>query len=148
MKSNITLLAITALTLVLFFSCSKNNTPNQYSMKATIGTTKYDVQNCVAKLAGSTMIISGVGNSTTIPTLPYISLNINNWHEAIDTFRFDTTLHSGYAAYLTSSGNHTSAFGLVFINTFSPTSISGTFQFLCSDSTNVTDGSFIARRLQ
>lgn len=148
MKSKITLLAFSVLALALVFSCNKTSNPNQYSMKATIDGTPYEATNCVAKLVGSTMIINGVPNNATIPVMPYISININGWHEAVDTFKFDTTMHGGYAAYITNTATHTSQFGLVFINTFSATSVSGTFQFLCYDSTNVTDGTFIANRLQ
>ncbi len=116
-------------------------------MKATIGAVNYEAQNCVAIQTGNTMLIQGMGNSTMIPVMPYIAITVNNYYAGVDTVKFDSTNRTGFAAYYTNSATHMSKSGLVFFNTVSSMSLSGTFQFTCADSTEVTSGTFVARRM-
>ncbi len=152
MKINIALLAIALFSFAFISGCHKGGYGVSYSMKATIGSNTYEAPNCIARPSGSSMIIYGMNNTSstaTSPSIPYLSITIVNWHEALDTFYFDSTLTKNVAAYWPSSSQTSySKTGEVYINTLNSDNISGVFQIVCSDGSKITDGSFTAKRLQ
>jgi hypothetical protein len=148
MKINITLFAVIIFTLAVFTGCNKGGTGSTYYMNATIGTTPYVAANCIARPSGDALLIQGLGNASTIPVAPYISIVIANWHDAIDSFKLDSTQRGNFIQYFTTSSQYKiSQSGVLVINEVNSEKISGLFQFMSTDSTQVTGGTFIAKRM-
>lgn len=149
MKINITLFAVIIFTFSVFTSCNKGTGGSTYSMGAMVGSTPYAAANCTARPVGTSLVIEGLDNSSNIPVAPYIIIVIPNWHDGIDSFQLDSTQRNNFAQYYSAPGTYKiSENGVVVINSINSEKISGLFQFMCTDSTQVTGGTFVAKRMQ
>jgi hypothetical protein len=154
MKINIALIAVAFFAVAAMFGCNKSGGSGvQYGMNAdfnnpiTSASFTYNVTNCLATQVGTSMLIEGLGSTSITPTYPYIAISIANWHDATDTFKFDTGAAYTFARYYSDANNYlVSKTGLVFIRSINDQTMSGTFQFVCTDGTLVTNGTFLARR--
>ena len=146
MKVNIALFAVIILMLSVFTRCSKGGGGTTYSMSATVGGTPYVAANCIARPLGTSLVIEGLGNSSTIP----VALRFDSFGKTSmmpsDSVQLDSTQHNNFAQYFGSSSTYKiSENGVVVINAINANEISGLFQFMCTDSTQVTGGSLLRR---
>ncbi len=147
MKINITLLAIV---VFVFASCSKSVVTQSYYMNALVSNNAYTAPNCIARPQGNSLLIEGLGPSGSLhPVYPYILLVIPNWHPQVDSIQLDSLTYKSYAQYLTAANQvKISASGVLVINSLTSNTISGRFQFVCTDSTIVDSGAFKAQLTQ
>jgi hypothetical protein len=152
MKRIMTLSAILMLGLVFFAGCSKKSDSPSYSMKATIGGTAFSVTNCYAVLNNGVLSITGSsGTSTSGTTPPFFTVVINTYTTAT-TYTLDTTalvpnIGGTYSPTLNIADMKGAKSGSVTISSASSSSYTGTFNFILTDGTAVTGGTFTAKKL-
>ena len=116
-------------------------------MQATIYGVPFLSANCYVPITGSIVVIEGFsGTSSTSTSYPRISLAIQGYTKTTGTFPINQSGTGVTAAYYTSSTNNVNGIsGSVTITSASTTSIVGTFNFICTDSTKVEGGSFTSK---
>ncbi|MCW3122133.1 MAG: hypothetical protein JWQ38_1625 [Flavipsychrobacter sp.] len=146
MKKMSALLVVVMAFLLIFSGCKKKETKPSYYIRATVGTTDYDVSECIALSSGNTTIIKGA-NATATSTYSYIGLSLQKTSLLPgDTIRFVKSPASFANVYYTSGSSSVSHTGTVIITEMTGNSLSGTFIFTCTDGTTVTGGIFNAER--
>ncbi len=147
------LLAVFALLGFTFLSAcsSPSSSPASptYSMKATIGSTTMNATSCIAALVGTNLGITGSTVTGSVGGPPQINISIYGWSGAAGTTSLIAPGSTGaFAEYVPTVGALTSVSqsGSVTISAVSSTTISGTFNFTCSDGKVITAGTFTAKR--
>jgi hypothetical protein len=147
MRKILTLVIITAFVLTAFSGCKKSSNGNEsYLMTANVGSTTFsgsDTYTVGKGVALSVFSYSGV-SSGLMP--PYMEITMPNF-TGEGTYNFDSTLKSNFAGFQqTSSSLKLALSGSVVITASSSSSVSGTFSFMATDGTFVSNGKFTAKR--
>lgn len=151
MKKSITL-CIVATSIVLLVSCIKKSNGTSYTstMTSTIGGSNYTA-NSVGGLQGT---INGVNDLTITGTNGSIMIVLNVWgyNNAPGSFPIGTSSAAGtstasYNPGTTLSTQKSAVRGNVTITGISGGVVSGTFNFVATDSTNVSNGNFAVKLL-
>jgi hypothetical protein len=149
MKKFLTFAAIAMIGLFAFSGCTKKSDSPSYTMKATVGSTAFSVNNCYGLISGTSLSIFGYSASGTTATYPNITIVDFNY-TAPGTYDVSTSGTSMVTmAYYPSSDPSaikSAQTGTLTIATVTTTTITGTFSFTCTDGTVVSNGSFTARR--
>ncbi len=144
MKKIIRIASITLLSVAAFSSCKKKQTASPvYSAAATINGAGF------ASYASSTtdgpVLAIFCTPGTNASRFPQIDLGLTTFTGATGTFMIDGTSATGRIDSSESSSVQAVS-GSITILSVTPTTVSGSFNFICSDSTKVVNGSFIADR--
>jgi hypothetical protein len=151
MKQSITFCLIVA-TLILFGSCSKknNNTSFNATMTATVGANSFTSTStgAVQGTIGGVNDLTITGKSSSI----LIAIDVWGYNNATGSFPISTTMTSGtstasYNPGSTLSTQVNAVHGNVTITSTSGGVITGTFNFVASDSTTVSGGNFSVKTL-
>ena len=147
MKKILTIAVIAMIGLLTFAGCSKSSSGSSNTMKATIGSTAFSSNNCIFSINAGLLGIYGYTASGATVSYPNISIGINNYTSgSTGTYTISDT-STNIVAGVDSSA--TSAIvaqtGSIVITSSSSSSISGTFNFTCTDGTKVTGGTFTAK---
>jgi len=146
MKKTSALLLVVMAALFIFSGCKKKESEPSYYIKATVGTTDYDVPECIAFSSGNATIIKGAKETAT-SAYTYIALSIQKATLIPgDTILFVKSPSSFANVYYTSGSSSVSHTGTVIVTETTGSTVSGTFTFICTDGTTVTDGMFNAQR--
>ena len=139
MKKILGILLVTGLGLS---SCVKSSTTSSPtgSMTATAAGTSFSSANCYESSTAAYYTITGQATNATI------SINIKSNNITTGTYTFDSTLTNNIAAYTANGGVAKNAkSGSVTITTINVgASFIGTFNFVCTDGTIVSGGTFTA----
>ena len=131
-------------------SCSKKSDSSpSYSMKTTIGKTSFSGTNCYAILAGGALSISGWNGTSTVAVAPYLSLTIMSWNGGTGATSVDSTMTAGAISWMPDASSVTGLYarsGTITISSVSSSAISGSFSGTMSDGSQVTGGTFTAKR--
>jgi len=150
MKKSLLAFAIVC-TSAMFSSCTPASSPSpSYTMTATAGGTSFSGTKCMAAEVSPNLGISATTVTGGVAGPPQINISVVNWSGGTGTYTFGTvTAGTHFAQYIASSGSltKTSSSGSVTITNVSSTEIKGTFNFICTDGTAITGGSFTAERL-
>jgi hypothetical protein len=151
MKRIMTLSAILMLGLVFFAGCSKKSDSPSYSMKATVGSTAFNVSNCYAVTTGAILNITGNTGSSTSANPPYLGITIYNY-TGTGTFTINSSATAPAVAItwaptsaITDMQAATS--GTVTITSASSSTISGTFSGTLMNGSSVSGGTFTAKKM-
>jgi Family of unknown function (DUF6252) len=138
MKNILTLTTMAAMALAAFTGCKKSSS-SSYTMSATINGHSFSTSGSTyVTAAKSTTSISGTDSKDAVA----IALGLNS----LSTGTY--TLGSGASAITIDSGitaASSAVYGTVIITSSNSSTVSGTFNFTCYDSTKVTNGSFTAK---
>lgn len=146
MKLNITLIALALGGSATFFSCKKSSSSTPvYTMTATVNGVAFNATNCYADTSGGNFNIYGGNFAGKYPDYPFIllSLSLGNYTGA-GTYALGTTWMAMGWVDSSNAVQPASIRGTVDITAVSP-EVTGTFSFVCGDSTTVTNGSFKAK---
>ena len=150
MRQILLIAAVALLGLTIFSGCSTSGGASPtYSMTATIGSTHMNGTICIAAQVTTVMGISGSTVTSGVTGTPQIHLSLWNWTGATGSYTLKTGgSGNNYAEYVPSSGSlaSVSQSGTVTITSISSTTISGTFNFTCTDGKVISSGSFTAQR--
>lgn len=152
MKKILTLAIVAILCIGAVTGCKKSDSGSSYSMKATVGTTAFNVSNSYATINGNILSISGnSGSSTSTYAAPYLTVVLYDYTNT-GTYTIDTTATSPnvaatYAPDLTISDFKLSHTGSVTISSVTSTQVVGTFNFVLTDGSTITGGTFTAKRI-
>ncbi len=145
MKKTSALLSVVMAVLFIFSGCKKKETEPAYYIRATVGSTDYDVPGCIVLSSGNTTIIKGAQATATSP-YAYIALSIQKATLIPGDILFVKNPGSFANVYYTSGSSSVSYTGTVTITETTGSTVSGTFLFNCTDGTTVTNGVFNAER--
>ncbi len=139
-------IALMGIFLITGCRTSSSSSPS-YSMRATIGTASMDGTICTAAVAGTALGIGGVTVTGGTGGPPEINLTIANWGGSAGVFSIGTVSSGSFAEYVVSaSSTLVSQSGSITISSVSTTTITGTFNFTCTDGTVISAGTFSAKR--
>jgi hypothetical protein len=152
MKKSIAFSLLVA-TIILLDGCSKkssNNTSAPSTMTATVGGSNF-TSNTTGAVQGT---IGGVNDLTITGMNSSIQIVIDVWgyNNATGSFPINTTMASGtstasYNPGTTLGTQKAAVSGNVTITGISGGAITGTFNFVATDSTNVSNGNFTVKPL-
>ena len=142
MKYRKVILKAAAIALFLFQSCKKADNGGQYSLTATIGSTRFSTSDATLQTISNTYIVI---NSTS-SSQGSIGLELDTYN-GIGTYPlvYRGVLPTAYVeinkSVPTGTIEHDCAYGQIVITSITP-NMSGTFYFVCTDSTVVSNGTF------
>ena len=147
MKKIIAGISVMVACMFILGGCTKNSNKNttSYTLTASVNGTPFTANNCIAYMNSQMLTIN------FSPPIPYpsITIVIGNYTStgpySLDTGSVVTEIVY-YPTSVTADGK-LGVSGSVTITSFSTTSVSGTFHFVCADGTSITSGAFIGKTL-